>query len=324
MKPRRAPVSASTPKSSKKITPKLVTIAIAVSLLLAVIAIIISASVATAPNQNEQPKQTAITEQPAITEPGTESEPVAKVETPVIATKPTDATTGPRTSTSNRSGGSLSGGTYQGVRFTGDIEIPEGAAPVTLTDCIIDGSLSIHSSSLVTLDHCDVNGWFGHRTNNQDPARQLLVVKHSKFTGKTDNDAVRFGNTIKWGDNTTYQNVLIEDTIFYSPFSSTDPSAHFDVMQFGGGNNYTFNRVAISFIKDSPAGVGVAYINNDTKNGNVVFNNLWIEGGPVTYVIRGPLVVNTCTIESSTVKYGYLGGTKATLNNCFNEKGESI
>lgn len=240
-------------------------------------------------------------------------------------TKPTDDTTGPRTAIINREGGVLTSGTLEGVQFTSDVEIPAGADTVTLRDCIIDGQLSIKSTNLVIIENCDINGWFGHRTNNTDPNKQLLIVRSSKFTGPENNDAVRLGNTVKWGDNSTYQNVLIEDSIFHSPFNSTDPSAHFDLLQFGGGNNYTFNRVVFSFIKDSPGGVGVAYINNDTHNGNVVFNNLWIEGGTVTYALRGPMVVNTCSIESSAVKYGYTGGSpKATLNNCKNEKEDSI
>lgn len=239
--------------------------------------------------------------------------------------KPTDASTGPRKSVTSRSGGTLTSGTYSGVRFTGNIEIPAGAGPVTLTDCVIDGTLSIKSTNLVIVEYCDVNGWFGHRTDNKDKNKQLLIVRHSKFTGPTDNDAVRLGNTVGWSDNSTYQNVLIEDTIFHSPFSSTDPSAHFDLLQFGGGNNYTFNRVAFSFIKNSPAGVGVAYINNDTQNGNVIFNNIWLEGGTVTYTFRGPMTVNGCVVESSTAKYGIRGGSpKATLNNCVNESGVAL
>jgi hypothetical protein len=242
-----------------------------------------------------------------------------------MGTKPTQATTGPRTPVTNREAGSLRQGTYENVRFTGDVEIPANAEPVTLRNCVIEGSLSIRSTNLVTIEHCAVNGWLGHRTDNTDPTKQLLIIRNSIFTGPSNNDAVRLGNSVGWGDNSTYQNVLIEDSIFHSPFSSTDSSAHFDVLQFGGGNNYTFNRVVFSFIRDSPAGVGVAYINNDTQNGNVVFNSLWVEGGPVTYVLRGPMSVNACVIESTTVRYGITGGsTEATLQGCVNERGEGL
>lgn len=273
------------------------------------------------PDQTNQPVKTE-SSRPDSSKPNTPSRPDTEVVP--LGLKPTEDTTGPRSATTEAPGGTLNSGIYEKVHFKGDIEIPAGAGPVTLVDCVIDGELSIRSTSLVVIDHCDVNGWLGHRTSNTDPDKQLLLIKHSKFTGPTNNDAVRFGNTVKWGDNSTYQNVLVEDSIFHSPFDSTDPSAHFDLMQFGGGNNYIFNRVVLSYIKNSPAGVGVAYINNDTQNGNVTFNNLWIEGGQVTYAIRGPLTVNNCSIESTAIKYGYLGGTKASLNNCMNEKGESL
>ena len=302
-------------KQNKSLKSKLITITV-ISVIIAIIAVLIFIAIqnnATSQSNNQTPQETpsqSETPLPAITQDGA---------------KPTDATTGPRIATTNRAGGTVSNGTYEGVRFQGDVEIPAGADDVTLRDCVIDGELSIRSTNLVTIEHCEINGWFGHRTNNTDKEKQLLVVRNSKFNGPENNDAVRFGNTVKWGDNSTYQNVLVEDSIFYSPFSSTDPSAHFDLMQFGGGNNYTFNRVSLQFIKDSPAGVGVAYINNDTQNGNVVFNNLWVEGGAVTYVFRGPLTVNTCSVESSTAKYGYTGGsTKAVLNGCVNERGEAF
>lgn len=239
--------------------------------------------------------------------------------------KPTDATTGPRVGITNtRSGGSISG-TFSQTRFTGNVEIPAGAAVTTLTDCVIEGSLSIKSNNLVIIDHCDVNGWFGHRTNNKDPNKQLLIVRHSKFTGPTHTDAVRFANTVGWGDQSTYQNTLVEDTIFNAPYVATK-GAHFDAMQFGGGSNHVFNRVLITYT-NTPlvSGSGaVSYINNDTQDAGVVFNDLWIEGGGVSYVLRGRMTVNNCLIDASAAGYGYVGGNGSTLNNCYDTNGRLL
>lgn len=237
--------------------------------------------------------------------------------------KPTDASTGPRGAISTtRAGGSIAG-TFSQTRFTGNVEIPVGAAVTTLTDCVIDGSLSIRSTNLVIIDHCDINGWFGHRTNNKDKNKQLLIVRNSKFTGETNNDAVRLANTVGWGDNSTYQNTLIEDSIIHSPFVQT-PGAHFDAIQFGGGNNHVFNRVLISYTPGPMVSGAVAYVNNDTKNGGVVFNDLWIEGGGVSYVLRGAMTVNRCLIAASAAGYGYVGGSGSTLNNCYDTNGKAI
>lgn len=239
------------------------------------------------------------------------------------AVKPTDASTGPRGAlTSTHSGGRISG-TFSKVRFTGNVEIPAGAAVTTLTDCVIDGQLSIRSTNLVVIEHCDVNGWFGHRTDNKDKSKQLLIVRHSKFVGPKNNDAVRFANTVGWGDNSTYQNTLVEDTIFHSPFVQT-PGAHFDAIQFGGGNNHVFNRVLISYTPGPMVSGAVAYVNNDTQNGGVVFNDLWIEGGGVSYVLRGGMTVNNCLIDAAAAGYGYVGGSGSTLNNCRDTNGKQI
>lgn len=237
--------------------------------------------------------------------------------------KPSDASTGPRGAISTtRAGGSIAG-TFNQTRFNGNVEIAAGAAATTLTDCVIDGSLSIRSTNLVIIDHCDINGWFGHRTNNKDKNKQLLIVRNSKITGETNNDAVRLANSVGWADNSTYQNTLIEDSIIHSPFVQT-PGAHFDAIQFGGGNNHVFNRVLISYTPGPMVSGAVAYVNNDTKNGGVVFNDLWIEGGGVSYVLRGAMTVNRCLISASAAGYGYVGGSGSTLNNCYDTNGKKI
>lgn len=239
--------------------------------------------------------------------------------------KPTDASTGPRVAiTSTRAGGSVSG-TFSQVRFTSAVEIPAGAAVTTLTDCVIDGQLSIKSTNLVIIDHCDINGWFGHRTDNKDKSKQLLIVRHSKFVGATNNDAVRFANTVGWGDQSTFQNTLVEDSIFHSPYVKT-PGAHFDLIQFGGGANHVFNRVLLSYTPGPlVSGSGaVSYVNNDTQDQGVVFNDLWIEGGGVSYVLRGGMTVNNCLIASSAAGYGYVGGNGSKLNNCYDTNGKLL
>lgn len=235
-------------------------------------------------------------------------------------TKPTDASTGPRVATTNASGGNLSG-THSGKRFIGSVT---ANGPLTLTDCVIEGSLMVNNGP-VLIDHCDINGWYGVTTANTDPNKAILTMRYSKVTGPTDNDTMRIGSSTGWGDNTKYMNTLMEDSIIYSPFTPDNPDAHFDLIQFGGGRNSTFNRVVFSF-KPQPYHYSFThFINNGTNNVNVVMQDVWFEGGPVGYTVGGPMIITNCMIARSTAQFGYVYPSSGSqLRNCVNDVGTSI
>lgn len=242
-------------------------------------------------------------------------------EPPTPAGKPTDASTGPRIATTNAPGGTISG-THSGKRFTGDVTITGSA---TLTDCVIEGELMMNTNSPVTIEYCDINGWFGFLTNNTDPNKHLLTMRHSKVVGPRNNDTMRIGSANSWGDHSRYMNTLIEDSIIHSPYDSFGPDDHFDLLQFGGGRNSVFNRVVFSYVNNPYHPNATNYLNNGVGNSGVIFNNIWIEGGPVGYVLAGPMTINTCIINRSTRQFGYVYPMAGTvLNNCADDTGAAI
>jgi|GEM_PF-4057309 len=241
--------------------------------------------------------------------------------TPPSGDKPTDATTGPRIATTNMSGGDLTG-TYSGKHFTTDVT---AHGPLTLTDCIIDGGIQIYDGPVV-IDHCTINGWFGVTTDNTNPNKSILKMTFSKVNGPTDDDTMRIGtNTAGWGNNSVYVNTLIEDSIIHAQFNDFGRGAHFDILQFGGGQNSTFNRVVFTYDNYPYHEENTNYVNNGTDNVNVVFNQLWAEGGPVGYVLAGPMTVNTCTLDQSAAYYDFVYPVAGTvLHNCFDDTGAPI
>lgn len=235
--------------------------------------------------------------------------------------KPSDAATGPRTATTDMPGSDNLVGTYSGKRFTGSVTT---SGPLYLTDCVIDGSLHVYNGPVV-LDHCSVNGWTGITTDNLDPNLSVFTARFTKFTGPLNNDTMRIGPRSKWGDNSRYINTLIEDSIIFSPVTQSQSGAHLDVLQFGGGRNSTFNRVVMRYAATTQLAGATSYINNGTHNINVVFNNVWLEGGPMSYSVGGPMTVNTCVMQRSVAWYGYVYPAPGTvLNNCTDDLGRPI
>jgi hypothetical protein len=247
---------------------------------------------------------------------------------PGSGSKPTDASTGPRIATTSAPGGTLTG-TYTGKHFTSSIT---AGGALTLKDCTIDGGLEIGSTNgPVVVENCDINGWFGVNTTNTDPDKAIITVRRSKFVGPTDNDSVRLG-ALPFGDTSKYINGVFEDSIFYSPYDSTKDGSHFDLLQTGGGRNLTFTNVLFK-VRDYQWGDvsgPTNYFNNGTKTPNVVMNNVWFEGGPVSYTLSGPMIINTCVIARSS---GYFGDIypssagldqEAKLTNCTDDTGAPI
>lgn len=238
--------------------------------------------------------------------------------------KPSEATTGPRGALSAMVGGDLVGD-YSKVHITGDI-VPTG--PLRLTDCRIDGNISIYEFP-ITLDHCLVKGYIGLVTDNTNPKRSMFTARFTRFIGPADNDAMHLGAYV-WNDNSKYINTLIEDSIIYSPYQPT-PGDHADVIQFGGGRNSMFRRVLIS-MRDQPFDSSLTnYINNGTQNSGVVFESLWIEGGPMGFVLGGPMTVNNCILARSTAHYGYIypdgdrdPSNDPKLSKCYDDLGATI
>jgi len=236
-----------------------------------------------------------------------------------IGSKPTDDSTGPRVALTPMTGGVLSG-SHSGVAITGGVT---ANGPLTLTDCTIDGGITI-SDGPVVIDHCESTGWFGVVTNNTDPTKEVATVRFSKIIGPRDNDAMRIGSR-SWGDHTRYMNTLFEDSIIYSPYDSFGPNQHFDLLQFGGGRSSVFRRVVFAYAMNPFSSQATNYVNNGANNPGVVMEDVWFEGGPGGYVLSGPMTITRCIISQSAGYYGDVypaAGT--TLVECFDELGNPI
>jgi hypothetical protein len=241
--------------------------------------------------------------------------------TPPPAGMPTDATTGPRIALTDRAGGTFSSGTFSGDHFTSSVTLN---GPVTLTDCSITGTLNVYDGP-VLMDYCDVTGKINIVTDNLDPAKKVFTTHFSKFVGPDDNDTMRIGSKSTFGDSSRYMNTLFEDSIIYSPATSFVSGQHFDLLQFGGGHNSTFTRVAFGFAATTFSSEMTNYINNGTDNTGVVVSDSWIKGGPVGYVLSGPMNVSNTVIYQSSKHYGYVYPAPGTvLTNVTDEFGNSI
>ncbi len=220
-----------------------------------------------------------------------------------VGPKPTDDTTGPRIPLTTTPGGKLPPGVYIGKRFTSMVQ---ANGPLTLIDCVTPG-LKV-TNGPVLLDHTDVFGWFGVLTNNLDPNKEVLTARFVKVVGPTDNDTMRIGSR-SWNDPTRLVNTRFEDSIISSPFDPFAPgsaNAHFDLVQFGGGQNSSFERVVMRYDRTQFNRRNTQYVNNGTKNNGVVLEDVWVEGGPVGYVLAGPMTVRRTVIAPSTKQYGYV------------------
>ena len=174
-----------------------------------------------------------------------------------------------------------------------------------------------------------MNGYIGLVTDNTDPNRSMFTARFTRFNGPSDNDTMHLGANV-WNDNSKFLNTVIEDSIIYSPYV---PSAgdHADVIQFGGGRNSAFRRVVISMRNQAFDSALTNYLNNGTQNTGVVFDSLWIEGGPMGFVLGGPMAINNCILARSTAHYGYIypdgDGNTANdprLSNCVDDAGTVI
>jgi hypothetical protein len=220
-----------------------------------------------------------------------------------VGPKPTDATTGPRIPLTTAPGGKLKPGVYIGKRFTSMVE---ANGPLTLIDCVTPG-LKV-TNGPVLLDHTDVFGWFGVLTNNLDPGKQVLTARFVKVVGPTSNDTMRIGSR-NWNDARRLVNTRFEDSIIsspFNPFATGSVNAHFDLLQFGGGQNSSFERVVLRYDGTQFNRRSTQYVNNGIKNKGVVLEDIWVEGGPVSYVLAGPMTVRRAVISPSTKQYGYV------------------
>lgn len=236
------------------------------------------------------------------------------------AVKPTDATTGPRIATTDMAGGSISG-TYSGKNFTTAVT-PSG--PLTLTDCTLSGGLDTAVGPIL-LDHCDVIGWFQVASHSTNPNNQTLTAKFVKFTGANDNDLMHIGDETWGSPSTSYNNVLFEDCILYSPFVDLNDGSHFDLIQFSGGfGSTTLNRVVMSYLDQPFLGAATNHINNGTENPNVAATDLWLEGGPMGYCFGGPMTITNGIFEQHTAYWGYKYDNRTVFVNCKDEYGNAV
>jgi hypothetical protein len=217
-------------------------------------------------------------------------------------------------------GGTLSG-SHSGKRFTSQV-IVNGTA--TFTDCIFEKGFQIFNGP-VLVEYSDISGWWGVTTDNTDPNKAVFTMRHSKSVGPLNGDAIRIGAYSTFGDHSKYTNTLIEDSILNTPYNSFGAEDHFDLLQFGGGRNATFNRTVFSYSTMKFGPQATNYINNGAYNINVRLTDIWIEGGPVGYVLSGPMTVTNCTIGRSTMQYGFVYPAKGTvLSNCKDDAGAVI
>ncbi len=233
--------------------------------------------------------------------------------------KPTDASTVPRTSATQTLPGGTYTGSYANVHFTGAVDT---SGPLTLTDCTVDDGLTVYDGPVV-VDHCDINGWMGVTTNNTDANKAVFTMRFSKSTGPTDDDAIRLGNYSPWGDTSFYMNIIIEDSILYSPYAPT-PGSHFDLIQTGGAQNAQFTRCVLAYLNQPYDVTATNYMNNGVESPNITFDTCWFEGGPVGYVLAGPMTVSNSIINQSTAYYGYKYDSRSVTVNTTDEFGAPI
>lgn len=244
-----------------------------------------------------------------------------------IGPKPTELSTGPRiplVDVEIAAGTELvlPAGTYTGKNYKGMVVGKPGAGFV---DCAMWG-LKGQWTPPLSADHCDI-GYLGVVTNNTDPTLSAFTARFCKFRGPLDNDAIRLA-AATWGDNSRYLNALFEDCLLTSPFMGK-AGAHFDLLQFGGGRNAMFRRCAFLytttyFIENEANN----YVNNGTKNPGVELEDCWFDGGPVEYVLSGPMKATRAIIARSCKKAGYTTGgtvsTRPTLVNVYDDAGAPI
>ncbi len=214
----------------------------------------------------------------------------------------------------------LSSGTYENIHFPKGVTI---TGPVTIKHCTIDGAIRVENGPAV-VEHCDINGWFGITSDNRDPELQLATFRHVKAVRNSNDDAIRIGARSTFGDNSVYNNTVIEDSIFEAHYREV-PGAHYDLLQFGGGKNVAFNRVVFYYSATEFEGGATSYVNNGVRNQNVTFTDFWVEGGPVSAVFYGTNTVTNCYIESTTKGYFLIyPGDQTTLTNCIDEYGNTV
>ncbi len=251
--------------------------------------------------------------------------------------KPTTANTGPTTSEANltpMNGGKLSG-TYTGVKISGSVD-PSG--PLTLKDCVINGGLRqiiARAPEIVgplNIENCIIRGWVGiGDVGHSNPNTTMVNFKNVYINpAPSDGDPVQIGSATTWGNNSSYtnlvwDNVLIEhEFVMEGPYPNGIP--HYDMIQFSGGKNAYFKNVRLHYLTNAQLAGGTQFINNGVRHQNVVFENLWVEGGPLGYyAVSGNTTFRNCLIERGSYSGGFVyPGDPITLENCFTDQGAEI
>lgn len=154
---------------------------------------------------------------------------------------PAETAVGPRNPLVERTGGSLTAGTYANYRFTSRVTLQSKTGAYTFTDCRFDAGLdTVDGRSVsgrpVLVDHCYFNGGVYFEFGGQKD----WTMRWTQIVG--DRKAFRPAGLTGQQDTTSPTPCTVEDCVFSITQKGT-PEDHVDTMQALGGNRMTFTRV---------------------------------------------------------------------------------
>jgi len=135
------------------------------------------------------------------------------------------------------------GGTWRGVEITGTVSQLAPDRSLSLSDCVIRGSLVWVGK--LTLERCTIEGSVAQETGwmpswSTDPELARWTIRHTHIQGRGQTVGLRpNGRTLY--DATHRRPLLVEDSVV--EIGQTHPPAHSEAMQMLGGRDQTFRRV---------------------------------------------------------------------------------